>query len=86
MNKFGFLVCIYMLIPFMLLAQKKGKYSTAINVATTFNYYSPIKKYSYSEGARTSGNRVIFDYLTSTTGTFKIQENSGIVFDKEGVI
>ena len=86
MNKFGFLVCIFVLIPFMLLAQKRGKYSTAINVATTFNYYSPIEKYSYSKQINTSGDKLILQYLTSTSGTFKVQEGAKIIIDQQNLI
>jgi len=72
-----FLFCA--LIPMTLVAQSsKSKKGTSILASTSFNFYSPLKPYTFTKGFFIKNDDIILNFITKNSGNFVIREGDSI--------
>lgn len=82
MKKHLILLLSIALVPIVLVAQSKTKRGTSILASTSFNFYSPLKPYSFTKDYYFQYNDLNLTYITSTSGTFTIEEGDSIVLTR----
>lgn len=79
MKKLLALCLIAALLPYALLAQSsKKKKGTSILASTSFNFYSPLKPYTFTKSYYAQYNDLNLTFLTQNSGTFVIEEGDSV--------
>ncbi|MBI1228414.1 MAG: hypothetical protein GC192_24480 [Bacteroidetes bacterium] len=83
MKKLLTLCLVAALLPYALMAQSsKKKKGTSILASTSFNYYSPLKPYTFSKRYFAQYNDLNLVFITHNSGTFTIEEGDSVLLTR----
>lgn len=84
MKKLFFISLLFVLLSQSSFSQREKKpLGTVINASATFNYYPTTHSFSFSTSYLTYDDDIILTFLTSSSGTFVIEEDDPLLINRE---
>ena len=75
-----FFLCL--MLPLVTQAQRSKSKTKIIDITTSLNYHSPLTAYTFFNSLNSEDDQLILNYLTATSGTFKVENQNPIIIER----